>query len=189
MSRGRIAVDRMVLLLLGLLILLAGAATTVWGLGRWPDAPAEIDLGPVRAAPEHPWWPWVLGVGGVVLLVLGLQSLVSHARRRRVRHVALPPTGIKGRARVDLPALAEAAGEALSRAPQVDTVRDRVTVDRGVTVVELTAGTDASVDLHELRVAINRTRDELAAALPPGVCHVRVRLDVRRHRVERPRVS
>lgn len=189
MSRARIALDRVVLLLLGLAVLLAGVATVVWGLEQWPDAPAEIDLGVVRAAPEHPWWLWVLGVGGVTLVVLGLNSLVSHARRRRVRHVSLPPGDGRGRARLDLPALAAAAADALARSPHVDSVDDRVLVDRGTTVIELTARTDASVDLPRLREAISLTRDQLAASLPAGVCHIRVRLDARRHRVERPRVT
>lgn len=190
MSRGVLLLDRTVLLLLGVAILLASAFLLVWGLGRWPGAPEQVGLTWFNGVPEHPWWPWALGVGGVLAVLLGLRSLLVHARRRRVRHVALPATGpTSGRLRVDLPAVADAAAERLGRSPQVQAARGHVVVDRGRTVLELVARVDASADLVALRSAVDRTRDELAAVLPPGTTQLRVRLDVRRSKVENARVS
>jgi len=190
MSRGLLLLDRTVLLLLGATTLLASAFLVVWGLGRWPGTPDEVSLTWFNGVPEHPWWPWALGVGGVLTLLLGLRALVAHARRRRVRQVALPSdASTPGRLRVDLHAVADAAAEQLGRCPQVETARGHVVVDRGTTVLELVARVDAAADLVALRAAVDRTRDDLAIVLPPRTTHLRVRLDVRRSKVENSRVS
>lgn len=193
MSRGVLVLDRAVLLVLGVTLLIASAFLVVWGLGRLPAAAEELDLTGLHAVPEHPWWPWVLAVGGVLAVLVGLRSLLAHARRRRVRRIGLPaapdsPDGLRGRLRLDLPAVAGAAAEALTRTGQVESARGHVVVDRGTTVVELVARVDASADLSGLRAAVDRVRDTLAVVLPPGTAHLRVRLDVRRARVENARV-
>lgn len=190
MSRGVLLLDRVVVMLLGVALTAASAVTVLWGLGRWPGLGDRVDLGAARALPEHPWWPWGLGLVGAVAVLVGLRALVSHARRPRVRRVALPTPADAGatRLRADLPAVASAAARALARSPQVETARGHVVVDRGVTVVEVVARVDASADLHGLRRDLDRTRDELAAALPPGTAQLRARLDVHRSRVENARV-
>jgi hypothetical protein len=190
-SRGLLLLDRVVLLLLGVVVITGSALLLVWGLGRWPGAPTEVDLGTVRVVPEQPWWPWAVGVGGAVAVLVGLIALVAHARRRRVRQVALPASGHgpAGRLRVDLPAVAAAAAEILSRSPQVLSARGHLVQERGTTVLELLAKVDASADLDELRATVVRTRDELAQVLPAGTVQLRVRLDVRRSRVENARVA
>lgn len=190
MSRGVLLLDRTVLLLLGVTTLLTSAFLVVWGLGRWPGTPEEVSLSWVNGVPDHPYWPWALGAGGVLALLLGLRSLVAHARRRRVRQVGLPSdASTPGRLRVDLPAVADAAAEQLGRCPQVEAARGHVVLDRGTTVLELVVRVDAAVDLVTLRAAVDRTRDDLAVVLPPRTAHLRVRLDVRRSKVENPRVS
>lgn len=191
MSRRLLVLDRLVLLVLGVALVVSSAFLVVWGAGRWPGAPDELDLAVLRSVPEHPWWPWALGLGGVLAVLVGLRALLSHARRRRVREVGLPGSegGRAGRLRVDLPAVASAAAAGLARSPQVLAARGHVVVDRGTTVVEVVARVDAGADLHALREAVDRTRDELAVVLPPGTAHVRVRLDVRRARVENARVA
>lgn len=191
MSRGLLLLDRLVVLLLGVAVIVSSAFVVVWGLGRWPGAPAEMDLGMARTLPEQPWWPWVLGVGGAAAVLVGLRAIVAHARRRRVRRIGLPPTadGPAGRLRLDLPAVAGAAADVLARSPHVFAARGHLVQERDATVLELVARVDASADLAGLRAAVDRTRDELAVVLPAGAVHLRVRLDVRRSRVENARVA
>lgn len=193
MSRATLALDRVVLLVLGVLVVVVSAFLLVWGLDRWPAAPEQVDLAALRRVPEQPWWPWALGVGGVLAVVLAVRSLLAHARHRRVHGVTLRPPpdapAPPGRLRVDLPAVATAAAARLATAPVVEAARGHVVVDRGSTVVELVARVDASADLDRVRAAVDRTREELAVVLPPRTAQLRVRLDVRRSRVEKARVS
>lgn len=190
MSRGVLLLDRTVLLVLGVTTLLASAFLVVWGLGRWPGTPEEVSLTWFNGVPDHPYWPWALGVAGVLALLLGLRSLLAHARLRQVRHVGLPSdASTSGRVRVDLSAVADAAAQQLGRCPQVEASRGHVVVDRGSTVLELVARVDAGADLARLREAVDRTRDDLAVVLPPGTARLRVRLDVRRSKVENSRVT
>jgi hypothetical protein len=188
-SRGVLLLDRVTVLLLGVAVTAASAVTVLWGLGRWPGLGDQVDLGAARELPEHPRWPWGLGLVGAVAVLVGLRALLSHARRPRVRRVALPaPASASTRLRADLPAVASAAARALARSAQVETARGHVVVDRGTTVVEVVARVDASADLRELRRDLDRTREELAAVLPPGTTQLRARLDVHRSRVENARV-
>ncbi|WP_380169241.1 hypothetical protein [Jannaschia sp. R86511] len=190
MSRGVLALDRVVVLLLGVLVVLGSAFLAVWGLGRWPGSPAEVSLTWFNGVPEHPWWPWALGVGGVLAVLVGLRAVLAHARRGRVRTAGLRGADdVPGRARADLAAVVEAAAEQLSRTPWVDSARGHVVLDRGTTVLELVAHVDAAADLATVRAAVDRTRDQLAVVLPAGTVHLRVRLDVRRSRVENSRVA
>lgn len=192
MSRGVLALDRFVLAVLGLVLLSAGGALVLWGLGRWPGAPDELDLAPLTTVPDAAAWPWALGVGGLVAVLVGLRALVAHAYRRRVRQVPLPgaPGGAPGgRLVLDLPAAARAAAQAMEREAEVEQARGHVVVDRGRTVVELIARVDAGADLARVRTIVDRTHVGLAAVLPPGTAQLRVRLDVRRARAENARVA
>lgn len=196
MSRGVLALDRVVLAVLGLVLLAAGGALVLWGLGRWPGAPDELDLAALTTVPDAAAWPWALGVGGLVAVLLGLRALVAHAYRRRVRQVPLPVApgdapgdAPGGRLVLDLPAAARAAAQAMEREAEVEQARGHVVVDRGRTVVELVARVDAGADLARVRTIVDRTHAGLAAVLPPGTAQLRVRLDVRRARAENARVS
>lgn len=194
MSRAVVGLDRVVLVLLALVLGAASAGLAVWGLGRWPAAPEELDLAVLRGLPEHPWWPWALAVGGVLAVLLALRSLVAHARRERVRRITLgsgeqADGTVTGALRLDLAATARAAAEALARDEQVDSARGHVVVDRGATVVELVARVDAGVDLDALHAAVDRCRDQLSAVVGEGTAAIRVRLDVRRSRTENRRVA
>ncbi len=212
MSRGTVVLDRAVLLLLGVVVLVISAFLVVWGLGRLPSAPAEVDLAVLRQVPDHPWWPWVLAVGGTLAVLVGLRSLLAHSRRRRVRHVTMSAAPDRvdrvdradradggagtdgaaragGQLRLDLPAVATAAAESLSRNRWVSHARGTVVVDHGRPVLEILVRVDAAADLEDLRASIDRTRATLAVVLPPGTAHLRVRLDVHRARVENPRVT
>ena len=192
MSRGVLALDRVVLAVLGLLLLAAGAGLVLWGLGRWPGAPDQLDLGVLRTVPDAPAWPWALAAGGLVAVLVGLRALVAHAYRRRVRQVPLgggPDAAPGGRLVLDLPAAARAAAQAMEREAEVEQARGRVVVDRGRTVVELAARVDAGTDLARVRTVVDRTHAGLAALLPPGTAQLRVRLDVHRARADNARVS
>ena len=187
-----LALDRVVLAVLGLVLLAAGAGLVLWGLGRWPGAPDELDLAALTTVPDAAAWPWALGVGGLVAVLLGLRALVAHAHRPRVRQVPLPvaPGGTPvGRLVLDLPAAARAAAQAMEQEAEVEQVRGHVVVDRGRTVVELVARVDAGADLARVRTIVDRTHAGLAAVLPPGTAQLRVRLDVRRARSENARVA
>lgn len=193
MSRAVVGVDRAVVAVLGVLLLLAGGALALWALGRWPagwwpGTTEEVDASGLTALPEHPWWPWALGVVAVVAVALALRSLVAHAVRPRVGSLRLQPAPLPGRLRADLGAVAGAASRALQAQPGVDECGARLRLERHVPVVELHARVDASTPVSAVRAAVDRTREELSAVVPEGAVALRVTVTVDRNRYDNPRV-
>jgi len=190
MSRGVIAVDRVVVLLAGLLLLGGGTLTVLWQVRRLelPGPSVADGFDTLRSLPEHPLWLWGLGVVGVLSVLVALRSLWVHARRGRIGPVALAGTGTGGRLRVDLSAVAHAAAQTLAAGDPVESAQGTAVVDRGRQVVQLLARTDASVDLDQLQREVDATVADLAVMLNDSPVEVRVLLDVRRGRVDNPRV-
>lgn len=190
MSRGVIALDRVVVLLVGLLLLGGGTLTVLWQLRRFelPGTPVADGFDTLSSLPGHPLWMWGLGVVGVLSVLVALRSLWVHARRGRISRVALAGTGTGGRLRADLSAVAHAAAQTLAAGDLVVSAQGTAVVDRGRQVIQLLARTDASVDLQQLQREVDASVADLARMIGDSPVEVRVLLDVRRGRVENPRV-
>ena len=106
-KRSAVAVDRVAVLLLGLALTLGGLALLAWRPGLladvWPDSwnPVQDQVRLDTGFLDAEWWPWALGVVGVLSVVLGLGWLVSHVPNRAVGTVVLPGGPVPGTLRID----------------------------------------------------------------------------------------
>ena len=176
MTRGVAAVDRLLALLLGLLLVAGGLAAAAWQRDLIPNAADRTRLGPVRTAAEQSWWPWAVGAGGVVVVLLALWWALAHLRRRRVKAIRLAGSDGTGVLRLHVGPVVEAAGSQLAHRLGVTSVRTSVTRERGAPVAELVVTTEHGADLGRVTSDVRHTCRELATALDGEPVSVRVLL-------------
>jgi hypothetical protein len=166
----------------GLLVLVVGVAGVAWPLGwleRWvPRTTDRLDVPWLADAAERDWWPLVLGVVGVLLVMVGLRWLVAHLPSRRLRDVGLPGTAATGRLTADPGAVAAAAATVVQDTPGVRTARGRALDDRARRTVELTVTIEPTADLETIRDGVERVLAEVAHMLSSDLvserAHIRV---------------
>lgn len=185
MKRSVVGLDRVVVLLAGLVLLVVAAATAAWGLGRlndvWPAAPQELQLKTATDAFAASWWPWASGGAGVLLVVLALWWLAAHLPRRGTGPVTLPGTSRSSRLLIDPSAPAAVAADVLAEAPGVRSTRGRVIRDRGSLVVELKATVEPDADLASVVAAADAVTGDLAHVMGRDDARARVHLSVARN--------
>lgn len=192
MSRGILAFDRVVVLLLGLVLVALGVAAVGWRTGflesLWVDVPGQIgvDTGLVTGDPNA---ALLTGLVGGALVVIGLWWLLAHLPRRSVGSLRLPPGEHPGRLVVDPRPAVDTAADVLADVPVIRSARGAVLADRGERVLRLRATVDPDVDLAEVVIACDEVLADLAHVLPTDQLRSRVELSVRRRGEAAPRVQ
>lgn len=192
MRRSVLAVDRVLLLLLGVVLVVAGVAAVGWQVGFlaevWPSAPDRlaVDSGPVTRASSY---PVLLALTGVLLVGLGLWWLLAHLPRRSVGPLRLPAGDRAGRLTVDPGPAVAVAADVLSEAPDVRSARGSVLRDRGELVVRLRTTVDPGADLPAVVAACDGVLADLARVLPSERLRSRVEISVLRERTASSRVQ
>lgn len=192
MRRSVLAVDRVLLLLLGLVLVVVGVAAVGWQVGFladvWPAAPGEVAVDSTRLT-DASGYPLLTALLGVVLVGLGLWWLLAHLPRRSVGPLPLPTGDRAGRLTVDPgPAVATAA-EVLAEDPDVRAARGSVLRDRGELVVRLRTTVEPSADLPAVVATCDRVLEDLARVLPSDRLRSRVEISVLRQPTAAPRVQ
>ena len=185
MSRLTVAVDRVVTLLVAVLLIVVGAACAVWGTDRVPPLDGSLDLGAVSTATTKTWWPWAVGVGGVIAVLLGLRWLFAHVPSRRRGPLRLSGTDSRGRLHADGDSAVGAAADELAATAGVTSTSGTLISDRGQLVARLRATIDPDADLATLADAADRTSARLQHVL--GRDDLRCRVDLRLARREQAR--
>ena len=183
MTRSILAVDRVIVLLLGLVLIVLGVAAVGWQAGFlesvWPDVPDEVAVDSAQVT-EASTFAVLAGVVGGALVVIGLWWLLAHLPRRSVGSLRLPSGKQPGRLVVDPgPAVATAA-EVLAEDPMIRSARGAVLADRGELVVRLRATVDPDADLSAVVAACDGVLADLAHVLPADQLRSRVELSVLR---------
>lgn len=192
MRRSVLAVDRVLLLLLGVVLVVAGVTAVGWQVGFlaevWPSAPDRlaVDSGPVTRASSY---PVLLALTGVLLVGLGLWWLLAHLPRRSVGPLRLPAGDRAGRLTVDPGPAVAVAADVLSEAPDVRSARGSVLRDRGELVVRLRTTVDPGADLPAVVAACDGVLADLAHVLPSERLRSRVEISVLRERTASSRVQ
>jgi hypothetical protein len=192
MRRRVLGLDRVVALLTGLILLVAGIGTAAWyrgGLRRvWPGAPERISTDRAGDLLDTAWWPWAAGGAGALFVVLGLWWLIAHIPRRGVSRLVLPGSGRPGRLSVDPTSAAATAAEILADSPGVRSAHSKVVHDRGELVVALTATIDPRTDLRDMVTLAETVTADLNTVLGRDDARARLHLSVARRPRTQPRV-
>lgn len=189
MSRGVIAFDRAASLMVGILAITMGAFAVVWWLELFDWLPRSLDTAPVTDATSQSWWPWVAGLAGVALVLMGLRWLASHLPNNRVGDLTLTGSGAQGKLRAAATPVAKAAAEVLAGTPGVRSATGRVLRERGQLVARLGATIETDADLLTVTSVADQVAADLARVLDRGDLHCQVRLKVAARSKPLPRVS
>jgi hypothetical protein len=192
MRRSVLAVDRVLLLVLGLVLVAAGVAAVGWQAGFltdvWPSAPDEVDVDSTRLT-DASSYPVLLALVGVVLVVLGLWWLLAHLPRRSVGPLRLPTGDRPGRLLVDPGPAVDTAADVLAEQPDVRAARGSVLHDRGELVVRMRATVEPTASLPDVVASCDRVLADLSRVLPPDQLRSRVEITVLRKPSDAPRVQ
>jgi hypothetical protein len=131
--------DRTILTILGLVLVLAGAAAIAIGAGLLREVASPDDslsTAGATAATSEPWWPVAAGLAALLLLLLGLWWILAHRPGPRTKVLGLPGSRTGERLRVEPDAVAAAAESVIEEDPHVRGVSLRLREeDRALVVV------------------------------------------------------
>lgn len=181
MTRTTATLDRIATFVVAVALIVVGLLAAIWALDRWLPLPSQLSTVPATRIMESGWWPFAVGLLGIVLALLGLRWLWAHVATSGVREVNLPGTGKEGHLSLDVKAAASAAADAFADTPGVRHASGKAVRQRGQLVVDLNATIDSDADLTEIAGSADRVSAELAQVLerPDIYCRVRVGVSAR----------
>ena len=178
MSRRLAALNRAIVLVLGLALIGCAAYALAWNLGVTAirDLVARYDREAVVAVPTWTWWPWLLAGVLVAALVFGIVLLSLDLTRRRPHPVRIvdPESGLS--VAIDLGALADGIAGELREFPEVRSVRARALVDRGLPTLSLVVNAHAGIDILAFTARAEETAAWIAATVQDADIATQVRL-------------
>lgn len=195
MSRSTLAADRVVVLVLGLLVALLGLLAGAWYLsvrGWLPlevTTPTSLSTAPVDDLAAAPWWPWALGVLGVLLVLVGLRWLAAHLPDRGVGRLRVAGHTSADKLEADAGNVADAAADALGLTEGVRSARGSVRHERGQLVATLRVTIEQGADLQVVARACDTTSADLARVLGRDDLRCLVQVHVSRRDRALPRVG
>jgi hypothetical protein len=191
-SRTTLGFDRFAALVLGLVLVAAGAATAAWGLGQltrvWAGAPQSVSTAGVGDVYGQSWWPGA-AAAAAVLALLGLWWLLAHVPHRSTGPLRLTGSDRSGALAVDGSSAASAAADVIAETPGVRSASGRVVSDRGQLVAEIDVTTEPDADLAEVAAAVDATGAQLAQVIGRDDLRGRVAVHVARRQRRGSRVQ
>ncbi len=176
------ALDRVLVLLVGLALVAGGLAAIGWRTGHlaqlWPDATGTLHTD--SSVLDGPAWPWAMGIGGAALVALALWWMVAHLIRSST---TAPPTtspAMAGTITVDTGAAVRTAADVLSGEPGVQHARGLVRREHGHLVAVLRATVDPTAPLAEVVRSAERVSCDLAHVVGDLVPRARTEVTVGR---------
>ncbi|MFC0448637.1 hypothetical protein [Rhodococcus jostii] len=145
------AINRVIVLLVGLALLGFGTYAVAWDLQvplvrEWVS---RYDRERVTALPDQDWWGWALAATVLVGLVFGIVLLALDLTRRRTSPVAVPDRESGTFVTVDLGSLANGVAIELAEYPGVRQTRARAVIERGLPTLSIVVTADPTLDLHD----------------------------------------
>ena len=190
MTRRLAAIDRIASTVVGLGLVAAGAALLDWRyrwFGSWDDTLSTARLDDVQSSA---WWPWAFAAAGILLGLLGLLWILSHAPRPGERAVRLAGASDRtGSVRVDLHDVAQAVAADFEARTSVTHVRGTARRHGRTHVIELRGQLDPDVTGGDIESVAARCAHDVSDAFPDGHTVCRVLLGHDRRRRGLPRAS
>lgn len=178
MTRLTAVIDRIVVVVLGLVLLALGAFALVWWRAAVPELPARLHTSIFDGVTKNWWWPWALAVGGIILVVIALRWLTAHLPLRGMPALRLPGSDASGHMQVASAAIADAAARELAHAPGVRSMKATLVRDRGQSVLAMQGQIEPDTDLHALGTAADAVSRHVLEASARHDLHCRIKLTV-----------
>ncbi|QBJ95630.1 hypothetical protein ERC79_06325 [Rhodococcus sp. ABRD24] len=173
------ALNRLLVLVVGIVLAIAGATAIAWerNVQFVRDRVAHLDRDRLIAVPEQPWWHWALGTTLAASLILGILVLAVDLTRRRAAPSQLLESATGTPVSIDLGPVATSVAAELATLPGVHRARGRAVSDRGLATISVTldAAADADVD------AITRASERIAATTTSAIDGAEVAVRVLLH--------
>lgn len=190
MRRSMIGLDRFLGVVVGVVLVLVGLLGIAWWQGvllhRLPRAGSvgRSTGSGIRSGVGQSWWPYVAGLVGLVLAILGTIWLVEHFVSRAVHSYRLAGSDQSGRLKASSGALLSAAEEQLTDIRGIRSASGSMTTERGALIADLSVTAEPGTDLRTVAAEIDRTVTDLASSLDDPAVAYRTQLSVaRRQRV------
>ena len=180
MSRAVIVIDRIAILLVGLVLLAGGVYALGWWYGDVVDLPERLQSTTVESITEQRWWPLALGLSGIVLVIVGLRWLGAHIPNRATPTLRMSGSDSTGKLTVSSQAVADAAASEFKQTVGVDSVRARLIRDRGQTVLTMRGMISADADLSVVGRAADSLSSNVIQVTGRDDLRCRIQLGVRR---------
>ena len=164
MTRWTITADRVMALLVGGVLIVAGAGVLLWHTGLIPGLPPVVTDHALTDAISTWWWRWAVAAAGVACTAVALRWLGAHRPAGKAAPIELHDSDTAGTVSIDPAAVASAAADALRQHSAVGSVKGKAVTDRGERTVELAVTAAHPGDLDALVAAIDTTCADIARA-------------------------
>ncbi|RYJ05685.1 MAG: hypothetical protein EON52_10290 [Actinomycetales bacterium] len=190
MTRRLALLDRVAALAVGLVLLAAGLALLDWRFEKVGSWPAEADTSALSDLMDQGWWPWAFAAGSVLVGLVALVWLLSHAPRRSEGAERMSAVSSReGNVRVDLGSAARAVAADFSARTAIADVKGTARRRGATHVIELRGHLDARSAGAGIDPAAERCTRDVADAFPDGAVVCRVLLGSSRRRTRLARTS
>lgn len=165
MDRHAARLNRVLLVLTGLLLVAVGGAGVALGLGGFGKARAHepvLSRMTRHFASSHAWYWYAVGAGAAVAALIGIVWLLAQGRSDRISGVVLEESDGTGRTVVPAGTLVTALQDDIKEVPGVLAVRARLSGKPSAPRLRVNVAYDRRADLRELRGAI---QDDALACL------------------------
>ncbi|PSK92264.1 hypothetical protein CLV63_11821 [Murinocardiopsis flavida] len=151
-ARGPARVNRIVLALVGLVLIAAGAAALAVGAGVFGAGPARAELfgGPVAAWLGRPWAPYALAAAAIIVALLALRWLTALGGTDTVGRLRMETEAAPGTIEMPAAVARGALEEQVGRYPGVRRVRANLAESRHDPSVRLDLTLNADADVADV---------------------------------------
>lgn len=179
MKRATAAVDRILVVLLGLALLAAGSLALAWyfDVPFAVDTVTKFDREVFGDLPNQDWWEGALAGTAAVSALVALALLIGNLSPRRTGTLQISSDESLA-VRVDLGALARGVAADLSMFPGVDSARGHAIDDRGTATLAVTVDTTPHIDLDAFSRHAERTAASVVESMEGGAVALRVQVHV-----------
>jgi hypothetical protein len=179
-KRATAAVDRLLVVVLGAVLVGGGAFALAWhfDLPIAVDALSRFDRDIFAGIPEQPWWATTLAVVTLVSALVAVGLLIGNLSPRRTGTLQISADESLA-VRLDLGAVARGVAADLASFPGVESSRGRAIDDRGTATLAVTVQSTPHLDIDAFNRVVEDKAAFVAHALGGGDVALRVQLHVK----------